>query len=240
MFAKVENRVILVSIMSHECVANECVRSGCEQNPVSRSLRRVMRSITWTNVVIGGAEVGVGLASGSVAALTLGVKALLDIVPHASNTATHVAEQHYAKDESEKSKKRVNLSRIMAAITIGAGAIYSGYQAVDYYVNNNQNQINSTALGTGLGSAIINGAFARAVAKRDDDSLAYSNTLRHMKYDTGLAVFSAASIAISPLLPGAQGFAALITAGASGDLAYKTATVGNTTVYEQLAPPVNS
>lgn len=210
--------------MSHEHELNRCVVAGCAENPTSRSLRSVLSFATIANIGYGAFSVLAGIASGSSAVFADGIHSVSDGYSHAMHTATHKAEQTYSVVETEQSAHAIQLKRRLAAVAIAAGAIASGYQAIDHFVHRDQAELNYPALAVELGALALNGSLLFLVSRRDDGSVAYVDSLRHHRVDTVVSSIATTSILLNPLIIGADSVGGAVAAGASGWLAYKTAT----------------
>lgn len=201
--------------MSHEHQPNLCVVPGCEENPKARSLRKVLRITTASNVAYGVLQIATGVITGSSAALSDGVHNAVDVFSHGAHTATHVKEQDLADDYSDLNERKVQRRRKAAAIAIAARALLAGGQAVDHYVNREAEPLNEIALYVELGGLAMNGALAGAVWLNNDKSRAAVDSLKHDIADTAISVVAVTSIALNPLLPGADAVGGMVGAAAS-------------------------
>jgi|GEM_PF-4394459 len=210
--------------MSHEHELNQCAAPGCAENPISRSLRSVLSFATIANIGYGAFSVVAGIASGSSAVFADGVHSVSDGYSHAMHAATHKAEQAFSVVETEHASRNIQLKRRLAAAAIAAGALASGYQAVDHFVHREQAELNYPALAVELGAVALNGSLLFLVSHRNDGSVAFVDSRRHHRVDTVVSGIAAASILLNPNVTGADSVGGVIAAGASGWLAYKTAT----------------
>ena len=166
--------------MSHNHLPNQCVEPACPENPVSRRLRRILRFTTWSNVTLGLVQIGVGLQTGSSAALSDGIHNSVEVFGHSKHTKTHVEEQHVAEtNEVERGARKIALQRKLAAIGIAAAASFAGYQAVDHFVHREEANLNTAALAVEVAGLGLNYGLKRAVAKNNDGSMAAKDSLAH-------------------------------------------------------------
>lgn len=201
-----------------------CEYPACVENPKTRSLRKILRSATAVNVLMGLVEIAVGEATGSAAAGANGAHSASDVIGHAAHTATHKAEQRSAENPLSNNHRAVKKYRLLAAAAIGVGALYAGGQAVEEFSNPQTHEFNEIAFGTELAVVGINSTLYGLIRRREDGSKAQVDAERHVLTDGSMSALSAASIAASPFIAGAQGYSAVVATAASGWLAYKTAT----------------
>lgn len=192
--------------MSHEhAVSNECTEPACPENPISRRLRRVLRFTTWSNVTLGLVQIGVGLQTGSSAALSDGIHNSVEVFGHSKHTKTHVEEQHAIElEDKQQAIRKIALQRKLAAVGIAAAASFAGYQAVDHFVHREQEPLNAAALAVEVAGLGLNYGLKRAVAKNNDGSMAAKDSLAHNTADTRISAVAVASIVLNPIIPGAD------------------------------------
>lgn len=194
-----------VSVMSHEHQPNQCTVPACAENHTSRSLRKVLRFTTWSNVTYGILQVIVGSTTDSSSAFSDGVHNMVEVVGHGKHTRTHLEEQKLVDvTETTEFDKKVSTQRKMAAAAIAAGALFAGYQAADHFINREQEPLNTAALAVELGGLGLNYGLKRAVAKNNDGSLAAKDSLAHNKADARISGVAVAAIIMNPIIPGAD------------------------------------
>lgn len=188
-----------------------------------------MRTATWLNIGYGIVETIVGGSTGSSAALANGVHNFSDGISHAMHTATHKKETAESYIEA-----KVQNRRRWAAGAIAVGALITGVNAVVSLQDIHESEaLNTHALAVELGAVAINTGLIVAIKRRNDGTLAYGDALRHHRVDRNIAVVTASSILVTPLLPIADGIGGLVATGASLALAYKTAQPHSHAVTEQ-------
>jgi divalent metal cation (Fe/Co/Zn/Cd) transporter len=183
-----------------------------------KSPRPVMRTATWLNVGIGILETIVGSITDSSAAASNGFRNILDSSSHAMHTSTHKEEKDGGNNQNKVQRKRN-----WAAGAIAVGALLTAVNSVESITHPKDEQLNIQALAVELGSLAMSTGVIVALARRNDDTLAYGDALRHHRVDASMAGLMSASIYMNQFVPGTDGFGGLVASGATAWLAYKTA-----------------
>lgn len=190
-----------------------------DSHPSSRKLRKILSLATFMNVAYGTFGATVGYSSGSSALLSDSFHSVADGASHAAHTGTHKAEL----DDNGKSNQysKIKTKRRIAAGLIGAGALFSGYNAaMDLTDANADHELNRVALGVELGALAMNAGLYMAVKKNYDGSLAWKDAKRHHYTDALISTVAVTGIVTNPTLGWSDGTAGLIASSATGYLSY--------------------
>jgi divalent metal cation (Fe/Co/Zn/Cd) transporter len=183
-----------------------------------KSPRPVMRAATWLNIGIGILETIVGSITDSSAAASNGFRNILDSSSHAMHTATHKEEKDGGNNQNKVQRKRN-----WAAGAIAVGALLTAVNSVESIMQPKDEQQNTQALAIELGSLAMSTGVIVALIRRNDETIAHGDALRHHRVDASMAGLMSASIYMNQFVPGTDGFGGLVASGATAWLAYKTA-----------------
>lgn len=198
---------------------NNSQELNIDSHPNSRRLRKILSTATFMNFTYGAFGAVIGYSSGSSALLADGLHSASDGASHAAHTGTHKAE--LSSDSKEDQAAKIKTKRRIAAGLIGAGALFSGYNAVmDLTDQSTEHELNKVALGVELGALIMNSGLFVAVSKNNDKSLAWKDAKRHHGTDALISSVALAGIACHPVLNWSDGTAGLIASSATGYLSY--------------------
>ncbi len=193
---------------------NNSQQLNIDSHPSSRKLRKILSLATFMNVAYGTFGATVGYSSGSSALLSDSFHSVADGASHAAHTGTHKAELNDNSKSNQYSK--IKTKRRIAAGLIGAGAIFSGYNAyMDLTDATTEHELNKVALGVELGALIMNSGLFVAIKKNNDGSLAWKDAKRHHYADALISSVALTGIATNPALGWSDGgagmFASVVT-----------------------------
>lgn len=212
--------------MTHEHLPNACIEPGCQENPVSRRLRKVLRVATAANFAYGIFGVAAGIQTGSSALLADSFHTAVDTTAQGSHTSTHRAEEASLSDHHHDIDKKVRLKRTIGGALIGLGATVIFFEAGHELLNEDEAELNIPALIVAAGAVAVNGSIFVAVNKNNDGSMAWRDSVRHNKTDTITSALIMGGIGVSaiPALWWTDAAAGMAAAGMTGMVSYRIIT----------------